>query len=295
MTQHQDPLVYNADTGEWQNASNLGPSGVPLGMTIGDPTGSVISMQPDTGLTISIDGGPAANITSAFQASSGAASENVPAYTCAIVIHPGAGNEQLGHLTVSGLNASSAQATVMTSESNDGSIHGAIRHGTLSPGGSTDYAFTTIHTFFPHSLIQQTGPGWGVFATDPWQNTGAAEVWNNLGTFGLNPGYKNGWSSNIAGEYNGQVRFSPLHDGVLFFRGVLQTPPVGTNVNSTQVCSAFPTTYRPQNTVRWTVNSLASPGSTGYGVLDTSGVFIFRGLPAANGVTIDITGHAHIG
>lgn len=290
--QHQDILVFNAYTGEWQNASAAGPSGAPLGGVIGAPDGSSVGMIPGVDSTIAVDLLGTATIASAFQMSSGAASESVPAYSCAIVFNQGEVNEQLGQLTVSGLNDVDAQAVLMTSQSVDGTIHGSTLVGTLAPGMTTTYEFTTQHATRPNVSKHQYYGSVGIYATDHNTGTNNAEGWNTL----AGVGYANGFSSGGGTYENGaQFRWSPLHDGVIFWRGLIKTPSSG-NVNNVTIAniSGLSPGYLPSNNCRTTAFCVSSP-STGAGnmVLETSGALIFEGISDINSSTWDITGTMH--
>lgn len=195
MPQHQDPLVFNVFTGKWQNASNADAAGNPLGLSIGAFDGSSVGLIPAVGNTISVDGGPVGTIETAAQYSSGGFSEDTPAYSCAILFNAGANNEQIAHLTVSGLNATSAQAVIMTSEAADGSTHGNIKHGTITVGGATTYTFTTMHSMFPNSKLLQLGTSFNLVTTDPraapisesWHNGNLQNNWTGSFQFTLVP------------------------------------------------------------------------------------------------------------
>lgn len=284
--QHEDPVVFNQFSSKFQNASNQQPSGQSIGVTIGQPGGSTVRMAPAVGSTLQIDGGLTATIESAFQMATNAVSENVPAYSCSIVINQGLGNEQIGHFMVSGLASDSCQAVIMLSEAADGSAHGYTKTGTVVSGaGSVTYAFTSLHSVYPKSMIQQFSQGFGLVGTE---TGGQGNFWRNMVV-------ANGFTTNSTGEYPGQYHFSPLHDGVVFFRGVIITPGSG-NVNGvtfTTVLNGF-TPAGAGNNARWPVMSLTSPGSLGYAVLNSNGTIIFRGIPSTNNQSIDITGHCHI-
>ena len=227
--QHQDILVFNAFTGAWQNASAAGPSGAPLGAAIGAPDGSSVSMLPSVGNTLLVDGVATATINSALQMSTGAASEASPAYSAGVVFNQGAANEQLGQLTVSGLNSSSAQAVLMTSQSADATINGSIKHGGITPGVSTTYAFTTMHAMYPASQLLQLGIGFQLVTTVPGGTTG--ETWHNLSK-------SNGWTGTL------NYTLVPLGVGGAVLLDVTIAP--GTVADGT-VIGTLPASYRPLN------------------------------------------------
>ena len=290
--QHQDILVFNAYTGEWQNASAAGPSGAPLGGVIGAPDGSSVGMIPGVDSTIAVDLLGTATIASAFQMSSGAASESVPAYSCAIVFNQGEVNEQLGQLTVSGLNDVDAQAVLMTSQSVDGTIPGSTLVGTLAPGMTTTYEFTTQHATRPNVSKHQYYGGVGIYATDHDTGTNSAEGWVTLAGVGYANGFSTGGSSN---ENGAMFRWSPLHDGVIFFRGCIKTPSSG-NVNNTTIANVNSSTpgYLPTNNCRLPVMCVTTPGSSGgYLVLEQNGALVFQGVADINSGIFDVTGTMH--
>ena len=228
--QHQDILVYNAFTGNWQNASAAGPSGAPLGAVIGAPDGSAVAMVPSVGNTIQVDAGAVATIDSAVQMATGAASEQFPAFACGVVFNEGEANEQLGQLTISALGGSATgQAVLMTSASADGTIFGSIKHGGISQGMSTTYAFTTMHAMYPHAQLLQLGSGFNLVATVPGASTG--EVWHNLAK-------SNGWTGTL------NYSLVPLGAGGSVLIDATLAP--GTVADGT-VIGTLPANYQPTN------------------------------------------------
>lgn len=286
-----DPLVFNAFTGKWQNASNVNASGNSLGLQIGAFDGSAVSLLPAVGNTLQIDGGQTATIESALQMQSGAASEDIPAYSCSLVFNGGAANEQVGQMTVSGLASSSCQATIYTSQSADATINGAIRVGTLTPGTSYTYNFTTLHATWPNSSEHQYYGSMGIYATDHTGATGVAEGWRLI----FNLGFQNGFSgASSSTEYNPAYRWMPLHNGALAFRGLIRTPSSG-NVNNTTIAQ-LPSQYAPANYCRIPVSCTSTPGqSGGYLLLRQDCNLQFAGIPSLNSATFDITGIVHPG
>jgi len=147
-TDDQDPLVFNAGAGVWQNASNVIPSGAPIGVAVGPSGGSKASLQPESGQTLSVDGGASWTLLSAFQGLSAASSETVPATAVSMVLNQGAANEQLAFLLMSGASGNSAFALLLVADSADNTVAGHARIGRVDPGaGPPDFAFTTIQVF----------------------------------------------------------------------------------------------------------------------------------------------------
>jgi hypothetical protein len=146
-TDHGDPLVFNGLTGMWQNASDVAPSGNPIPLMVGPGGGPKASLVPATGQTLSVDGGGAGTLTSAFQGSSGAASESAPCGVSPVIFSAGAASEQLGVLFVAGMSGRTAYALLLLGDSADGTVAGHARIGKLATGGSTTWAFTTVQTF----------------------------------------------------------------------------------------------------------------------------------------------------
>jgi len=147
-TDHKDPLIYNAFAGVWQNSSNVIPSGEPIGLAVGPSGGSKAGLEPESGQTLSVDGGASWTLLSAFQGPSAASSETAPAVAVPMVIHQGAANEQLGFLLMSGASGNSAFAVLLQADSADNTVAGHARIGHVDPGaGPPDFAFTTIQVF----------------------------------------------------------------------------------------------------------------------------------------------------
>lgn len=247
MAQNQDPLVFNIATGEWQNASNPGPSGTPIGLTIGAFDGSAVSLQPSVGQTMTVDGGSQWTVLSAVQLASNALSETTPAYSATMVLNQGAANEQLAHLTVASIGGATAQAVLMASESADLTVHGSIKHGTVTQvgGSGTDYAFTSMHSMFPHSKQLQLGSGFSLVSTQPGGSAG--EFWHNL-SLGA------GWTGTF------QYTFVPLGSG----GSVLIDFQIGggTVTDATSI-GTMPATYRPLAVKRVIGTTDGGPKSTG--------------------------------
>jgi hypothetical protein len=286
VPQHQDPLVYNSFTGDWQNASKAGPSGVPIGMSIGDPAGSQVSLQPAIGQTVQLDSGGLYTLLSAVQTSSGSVVETAPAYSCAIIASQGAANEKLGHLTVSGLAAGTAQAVVLTSDSADGTSHGFIRHGTITPGapGGATYNFTSALTTTPNSQRMQAGAGYRFVATNPVTGGTAAETWHQLS------GLSNGWALGP-----GFWAYRMTVQGEL--QMVAQRLSPGTSADGTQVLSGakIPGAYNLPSSHRFPIYTdnirnpagQNNPQSPGF-LLDTDGHVECYGV-GANATRVDFS------
>lgn len=243
--QHQDILVFNSFTGTWQNASGAGPSGAPLGAVIGAPGGSSVGMIPAIGSTLLVDGVATATINSALQMETGAASELTPASSASVVFNEGAANEQLGQLTVSGLNGNSAQAVLMTSQSADATINGSIKHGGITPGITTTYAFTTMHSMYPASQLLQLGSGFQLVTTTPGGTV--SESWHNL-SLGA------GWTGTF------QYTLVPLGHGGAVMIDVNIVP--GTVTDATSL-GTIPAAYRPIAVKRVACDTDGGPKSTG--------------------------------
>lgn len=191
MAQHKDPLVFNALTGKWQNASNPGPSGQPLGLSVGTPGGTVVSLEPSVGDTIQVDGGYVGTIGAAMSLVSAAATEAVPGYSASVVFNSGLASEQIGQLQVSGLAANTAQATLMLSDSNDGTIKGTTNVGTIAPGSGTTWAFTSTLITTPSAGQVQIANGYTFIGTSPIGG-GAAAGWITFTSF------SNGWTGHLS-------------------------------------------------------------------------------------------------
>jgi hypothetical protein len=149
--QHQDPLVWNALASKWQNASNAGPSGAPLGIALGTPGGSQVSMLPQVGATVTLSNGAVGTIQSATQIASGAASENSPGYTCSLVFHSGLANEQIAMLSFPGNSIGGAQAILVTATAADNSVPGTTYTGAIAGSGSS-YTYTISANLTPAVL-----------------------------------------------------------------------------------------------------------------------------------------------
>lgn len=289
MPQHEDPLVWNALANAWQNASTPGPSGEPIGLAVGTPTASQVRLAPSIGQTVQVDGTFTGVIEASVSLPSGAATEQFPSYSASVVFNAGAANEQVGHLSVSGLASSSAQATLSTSESADGTIHGSVRVGTIAPsvsGGVTTYIFTSMHQTWPHSQYFQLASGFGLFATNQQPgSTGTVEVWTFM--VGLTNNFS---ASGGAADWDPQYHYSPLAGGKVFFKGLIVTP--GTTTVSGVTFFTLPANYRPSKTCRWPcINRDAN--TIGYCSLHSDGsmqIFNFTG----HSENIDISGTAHI-
>jgi hypothetical protein len=150
------------------------------------------------------------------------------------------------------------------------------------------YAFTSLHTVWPNSGEHQYANGMGIYATDQTGATGNAETWTVFSAASM--GYVNGFSSGGSStEYNAALRWVPLHGGMIFFRGLVQTPSSG-NVNNV-VITTVPTGYAPANYSRIPLMCTSTPSSTGgYLILHQNGNLLFQGAPSLNSATFDITG-----
>ena len=232
MPQHEDPLVFNADRGLWQNASNPGPSLIPAGLSIGTPGGSRVRLAPTVGNTIQVDGGATATIEAAVQLQSGAATEVQPGHVSSVVFHQGAANEQIGTLTVSAMANSTAQATLLTSDSADGTIKGAAKTGTITPGSTTTWAFTTAHQVLPSAQSVQVGQGYNINATDP-RNAAIPEDWHSIGIGG----------SGMGGNLNYIV--IPVGNGSLVALAWFFTHNNGTTTSDDTLVCSLPNAYAP--------------------------------------------------
>jgi hypothetical protein len=148
-TDDMDPLVYSVQTDTWQNASNIGPTGSPLGLAVGPSGGPKASLMPESGQTLTVGGGAPWTVLSAFQAPSAAPSEVWPAMAVPMVQSAGNPNEQLAFLLMSpGSNGNSAFAVLITSDSADNSVMGHVRIGRVDPGAAPPtWVFTTTTTF----------------------------------------------------------------------------------------------------------------------------------------------------
>jgi hypothetical protein len=181
--QHQDPLVYNAFAQNWQNASNANnPTGQPIGLAIGAPGGSSVAMLPNVGFTVQADGGPIGAILAAHQYDTASGTESEPGYIASVVFNSGAANEQLGLLYVSPLSQATAQAILQLADSADGTIHGSTKFGTIVPGTTATWSFTSAIQVLPSALTVQLQNNYQVQATDPL--AGGPETWhtNNAST-----------------------------------------------------------------------------------------------------------------
>jgi hypothetical protein len=146
VPQRGDPLVFNPDVSQWQNASKKGPDGKPIGLSIGTDGQPQVGMKPVLGSTVrrSSDG-QIATITAASTYGSGAASEAEPALVCTVVFNSGLANEQIGTFFLGALGTNgNTFAILITATAADGSIAGAAGFGTLTSGAiyGTTFAFT---------------------------------------------------------------------------------------------------------------------------------------------------------
>jgi hypothetical protein len=144
-TDHQDPLVYNANADMWQNASNIGPTGSAIGLAVGPSGASKAALAPAAGQTFVQDGGATWTVLSAFQGLSAGTSETSPAIIVPLIIFEGAANEQLGFLIATGLSGAAGAGLLLTAVSADGSVSAHARFGTVMLTG-TVWAWTTTNT-----------------------------------------------------------------------------------------------------------------------------------------------------
>lgn len=146
-TDHGDPLVWNSIAGVWQNASSAAPSGSAILLAVGPEGGPKASLVPESGQTLSVDGGATGTLTSGFQGASGAGSESSPSGVTPVIFNAGAANEQLAVLFAAGMSGHLAYALLLLGASADNTLPGHARIGTLLPGGSATWAFTTVQVF----------------------------------------------------------------------------------------------------------------------------------------------------
>jgi hypothetical protein len=133
---------------------------------------------------------------------------------------------------------------------------------------------------------------WGLFGTDPHTNTQA--TWRTF--VSLSNGLpRNGFTSGgSASEYGPQYLFSPLHNGVLFFRGVMQCP---TNPSGTTF-TTLPSECLPVNACRFPISAVGAQNDRqgGYCFVGENGDMTLQGISTAiTTPTIDLTGMIHIG
>ncbi len=299
MPQHQDPIVYNATVGTWQNASNTTPSGQAVGMTIGDPAGSTVAMVPAQGQILTVDGSDVWTVQSAVQYATNTLTEVQPGYSCGLVLNEGDPvTETLAMLHLSSMSVE-GMAVLMASMNAGSTVHGYIKTGLLQTDGAGGWTFTTVQTLTSQAAGGAAGQhllsaGWGLFGIDP--HSSAPAVWTHLDTLtqGLPMnGYSDGGSIT---EYSPQYHYSPLHNGVLFFRGVVNCP---TNPSNQALnFSVLPAEYHPSNSCRYaiTVVGVSNSQQGGYLFIAEQGGMSFHAINSTiTTPTIDITGHIHLG
>lgn len=296
--QHGDPLVYNALTGKWQNASADGPSGAALPLVIGDPAGSQVSLLPTTGQTINVDAGTfSGTITTASSYASGASTESSPAYSAAVVFNEGLVNEIVGMLHMSGVGSGTAHAILMMSQSADATIEPTTKIGSIVPDPSIadQWNFVSAHQLLSHNQQVLLSQGWALHAMDPVAGRTAAAGWVKF----TDRGYQNGFSDGAGppGDWVPQFRFSPV-GRTITWRGVIKTPGSG-NPNG-PVAVTLDQAYTIDGAasaggagLRWPVTQLNGTAG-GWAFYGSTGTLSFKGLSTAFNQSVDISGHCFL-
>lgn len=268
MPQHEDPFIYNAITGLWQNATNPATSGTPFGLTIGPASASWIRLTPMQGDTITIDGSNPATIESALQMSSGGISELTNAYIASIVINSGAAAEQIGTIVTTAISNASARAVVMLAKSADGTLAGSTRIGDIVAGaGPPTWAFTSVLRLNSGANTMQLA--YQLVAQAP--STSNAETWHNF-----NP-LSNSWSVPSNGYAN--YRLTPQNE--LQISAWIQAPAASQN---SVTIATFPAGYRPvsKHGVRCAADGISSTGAgNGFFTITSGGVMQATGIAAS--------------
>jgi hypothetical protein len=185
---HADPVVFNADTAQFQNASYADEeTGVPIGVGVGSDVGSEVFSHPLVNKTLTrTTDGRVATIIAATRYRTGSANESEPGLVCTLLFAPGAANEQLGHLVLSGLAQDTGHATLMTSTSPDSTFLSRHETGLIADGTAiygTDFSFTpvvsqnsndsTVRLHGPYQLRQDQGASAGKVLTSDANGVGS--------------------------------------------------------------------------------------------------------------------------
>lgn len=274
MPQHEDPFIFNAITGNWQNATNPATSGAPFGLTIGPTSASWIRLTPMQGDTISIDGGTPATVESALQMSSGGASELVNAYVASIVLNAGAANEQIGTVITTAISSTTARAIVMLARTADNSLAGSTRFGDIVAGaGPPTWAFTSVLRLNPGVSTMQLA--YDLVAYAP--GTSNSESWH-----AFNP-LSGSWSVPSNGYAN--YRLTPMNE--LQISAWILAP--ATSQNGVTIAT-FPSAYRPvsKHGISCATDGISSTGAgNGFFTITNGGVLQSTGIAASSNCYIE--------